>query len=197
MSGLVIALIVADVLMLVALFFLTQRMVRQKIIQLEDVFEERQVIRRLKDEIYESLESTIRDNQVVLQKTRTLAAEAEMEMSSGKARLKEELEELIKGMESRISGPLEDLTRRYAAIEKANKAAARERQLLSRSMQRAEQLIQFLNKDVPYEDIMREIQEKKYSDARFLMAKGMTPDQISRELGLTPSEIKLLAATGG
>ncbi len=193
MSAFVVVIILVDALLLGALFYFVRNMVNRKLVQLEDVFEERQIIRKLKEEVSEALDATIRDNQTLLQKVRTLAAEAEQEVLAGKQQLREEMQALTKNMSAEIEEPLVEVNLRFAAVEKASKRAETERQLLNRSIQRAEQLIQFLNKDLPYEEIVKEIQEKKYSDARFLMAKGWTADKVGKELGLSASEVQILA----
>jgi hypothetical protein len=192
MNMLIIALIVIDALLLGALFFMTKRLIQQKVVQLESVFEERQIISRLREDIADSLDQTIKDNQTLLKKVQSMAGEAEMEILSGKAKLQEELSAILSGMSDRLEQPLAEFQARHAAIEKATKSAQRERELLGKALQRAEQLIKFLNQDLPYEEIIREIQDKKYSDARFLMTKGLNQDQIQQELGLSASEMRMI-----
>ena len=69
-----------------------------------------------------------------------------------------------------------------------------ERELLKKLVSRAEKLSQFFDDKVPYEELLGGYRRQKYTDARHLLSKGLTPSQVSSEVGLEESEVKLIAA---
>ena len=128
-----------------------------------------------------------------VQKISKLAAEAEMEVKQGGATLAKELEGLLSELTGRFEGPISELTKKAQRTEMVIKRAQQERKLLLRAMQKAEQLIGFFDKKVPYEEILSEIEDKKYSDARALITKGMGHEAIADELSMPIAEVKMLA----
>jgi DNA-binding NarL/FixJ family response regulator len=67
-----------------------------------------------------------------------------------------------------------------------------ERQTLNKAIQRAEALTHFFNEKVPYQSILEDLQDKKYRDARQMLAKGLKSEQIAKELGLSKAEMEII-----
>ena len=68
-----------------------------------------------------------------------------------------------------------------------------EKATLQRLVARSEKLCQFFDERIPYEEVLAEIEDKKYADARALLARGKSARAVAQELGLSESEVRLVA----
>ena len=126
----------------------------------------------------------------------TVATEVEMEVRTGSETLKNELENLIKEMAIRVDEPMKELARRKASLQAVLRKVDKEKQLLLKGLERGEKLVGFFGKETSYEEIIRDIQDKKYEDARHLLAKGMATAKVALETGLPEHEIRMIATVG-
>lgn len=191
-TTLLIFLIGLDVSLLGMVFFLRKQQTAQAN-TIDELVEERRILEELRQNVQADLEMTQGKTRETVQKISKLAAEAEQEVKQGGATLAKEVEDLLTQLTGRFEGPIADLTKNAQRAELIVKKAQQERKMLSRSIQKAEQLISFFDKKVPYEEILSEIEDKKYSDARALITKGIQHESIAEELGLPLAEVKMLA----
>jgi hypothetical protein len=68
----------------------------------------------------------------------------------------------------------------------------KEKQILLKSVSRGEKIARFFDKRLPYEEVLEDIEDKKYIDARHLLSQGIAPKQVAQELGMPESEINLM-----
>jgi len=159
---------------------------------LEALTEERVAMKGIKEEILGEINEARQKTQKQISRFQQLAAEVEQDAKNGKDLMKQSLEELLGEFSRKLEEPLRELSRRQNSLEQLLKKAARERLNLSQSLQKGESLSRFFNKEIPYEDLLKDIELKKYEDARKLIGQGYPPDQIARELGMRTPEIELL-----
>lgn len=191
-TALVIFLIIIDVILLAIVL----RLGRQRINSLEILKELHEEKRHLKE-----LQATFREETLQFQaqakdlhqKMSQLATEAEMEIKSSSSVLSAELDRLLAGLSQKLEFSVEGITRHRSAISALIQKSQRERQLLNKSVSKAEKLLKFFNGKVPVDEVLEEIEDKKYVDARHLLAKGLTAEEVASEVGLSLSEVNLLA----
>lgn len=193
---LISALIGLDVVLLLAVISLSRRRASVDISrELQDLTEERRYMMELRQSIQEDLESAQARSKLVLNQVTKIAAEAEQEVKIGSDAVAKELEGLVQSLTARFDEPLNQMIAKLHAGEKMLSRLDSERQHLNKSIQRAESLTRFFNEKVPYQHILEELQDKKYQDARQMLARGMKSEQIAKELGLSKAEMEVIAGT--
>lgn len=191
-TALLAALILLDFGLLAAVFFLNRRQEAQ-VELVAELTEERRLLAELRSSVHEELEAAQGRSREMLDRVSRIAAEAELEVKSGGETLSREMESVAGQISERFEAPLKDLTRKQSHIEALLKRVDHEKLVLQKLVQRGEKLAKFFDERVPYEDVLTEIADKKYSDARSLLARGNAPAQIAQELGMSESEVRVLA----
>jgi len=196
LTSLVFVLVIMDICLIAAVFFQNRKRSNNHDELIMEITEERRYLTELRNSIQEELDGSKLQSKEVLRKVTELAMEAEQEVKSGSETIATQMQIVAERLESNFESPLKELAKRQAGLEALYKRMAQEKDLLARMIERAEKLAKFFHKNVPYEDVLEEIQDKKYSDARKLLAQGYKAERVAKELGMTASEVKLLADIG-
>ena len=120
----------------------------------------------------------------------------DMEMKNGSEAISGEVGRVLDQVAERIQEPMKNITKKQAALESLLKKVERERLILKKALGRGEVLARFFNQNLPYEEVLREISDKKYLDARQLLSMGMSSNEVAKELDLPESEVALLVSIG-
>jgi hypothetical protein len=163
---------------------------------LREVDHEHRLLKELRDSVRDELQQKHAEMKILYEKVSMMATETEMELRSGGQSLSHELEAVLTEARSRLEEDLEQVDKRRTHLSALLKKAKEERQLLQKALQRGERLAQFFDGRVPYQEVLDDIEDKKYVDARQLLAKGLAPLQVAKELGLAESEVQLIATMG-
>ena len=185
-------LILLDAGLLVAVFYLNRRQEAQ-VELVAELTEERRLLSELRTSVQEELEGAQGKARDVLDRVSHMAAEAEMEVKSGGATLAREMESVASSISARFESPMRDLAKKQVAIEAMLKRVDQQKLLLQKLVARGEKICRFFDDRVPYEEVLEEISDKKYSDARAMLAKGNSPTSVAQELGMSESEVRVLA----
>ncbi len=186
------SLILLDFGLLAAVFFLNRRQEAQ-VELVAELTEERRLLAELRTSVQEELEAAQSRAREMLDRVSHMATETEHEVKAGGESLAREMENVAGQLATRFEQPLKELTRKQAHIETLLKRVEQEKTVMQKLVQRGEKLVKFFDERVPYEDVLTEIADKKYSDARSLLARGNAPAQIALELGMSESEVRVLA----
>lgn len=189
---LLVMLIVLDLALLGAVIWLSRRQEAQVELAME-LTEERRLLTELRQSIHEELEAAQSKARATLDKATRLAAEAELEVKSGGQTIAREMDAVATQLTSRFEAPLKELGKRKAGLEALLQKAEREKTVLQKVVARGEKICRFFDERVPYEDVLHEIEDKKYADARKLLARGHAPAAVAVELGMSESEVRLVA----
>lgn len=189
---LLFALVLMDLALIGAIFMLNRRQDEQGD-AVAELTEERQLITEMRQAVREDLEQTQSKMREAIDRVGHLAAEAEQEVKSGSELLGKELEALITQLSTRFETPLKELATRQRYLDTVYKRIEREKIVIQKIIGRGEKIAKFFDQSVPYQEVLNEIEDKKYVDARSMIAQGITPFKIARELGMSEQEVKLLA----
>ncbi len=193
MTGFLLAtLVILDIGLLACFFFLNRRQ-EAHIELIEELTEERRLLSDIRSSVQEELESAQFKAKESLNRVTQIAAEAEHEVKNGGATIATELEGVVGQLTERFETPLKDLAKRTGYLENLLKKVDVEKRVLKNLLGRSEEVIKFFDDKVPYEQVMAEIEDKKYSDARALLAKGLPVNTVSAELNMSISEVKAVA----
>jgi len=190
-SILLTIIVVVDFLLLGIIYYLGKQRFNP-VDLIKELTEERKTLNEIRRAVKEDIGLQETKSKKILERISALATEIEMEVKSGGNTLTEEVERILAEVGQRIEEPMDALSKKQVALELLSRRVEREKQGLVKVVNRAEKLVKFFDKNVAYESILEEIEDKKYLDARHLIAQGMSPRQVSQELGLPQSEVELL-----
>lgn len=189
-------LVVLDLGLLAAVFILNRRQ-DAHLEMVEELTEERRLLTELRTSVQEELEAAHGKARETLEKATRLAAEAEQEVKSGGHTIAQEMESVANQLTSRFEEPLKELSRKQSYLETLLRRVEQEKSVLAKLITRGEKICKFFDERVPYQEVLEEIEDKKYADARSLLAKGKAPGAVAVELGMSESEVRLVAGLAG
>lgn len=193
---LLVFLVFLDFLLLAAVFFLNRRQ-DAHLELVEELSEERRLLNELRTSVQEELEAAHNKARETLEKATRLAAEAEQEVKSGGHTIAQEMGAVADELTTKFEEPLKELAKKQAYLETLLKRVDQEKTVLGKLLTRGEKICKFFDERVPYREVLEEIEDKKYADARNLLAKGKSPSDVAHELGMSESEVRLVAGLAG
>lgn len=122
-----------------------------------------------------------------------MALEAEQEVKGSGGVIRGEVEKVLAGFGGTLDAPLAELASRQEQIQALLRKVESERNVLRKLLARAEMMCKALDEKVPFEEVLSEIREKKYTDARSLLTRGLSISMVAAEVELGEAEIRLLA----
>lgn len=194
-TALLFVLLLLDVGLMAAVFFLNRRQ-DAHVELVEELTEERRLLAELRTSVQEELENAQGKARETLDKAMRLATEAEQEVKTGGQTIAQDLESVIGQLTGRFEEPLKELTRKQGYLESLLKRVEQEKAVLTKLITRGEKVMKFFDQRVSVEQVLDEIEDKKYADARSLLARGKTPATVAAELGMTETEVRLVAGMG-
>ena len=200
MSATLVTLLIAVDLVLIGLVFIALRKKPQQAVDqlqmLRDIDREHRLLKELREAVREDLAQKHAEMKALYERVALIATEADMDLKSSAEIMSHELDGVLDEARGKLEVFLADVDKRRSSLSTLVRKAQEERQLLQKALQRGDKLTKFFSTHVPYEDVLEEIEDKKYIDARQLLAKGMQPQQVARELGLGEAEVQLIASMG-
>ncbi len=160
-----------------------------------ELTEERTVLLELRAQIRDELLDAQNQVKAMKEQVQVLALEAEQEVRHGLSGITKEVETVISTVSQRLTGPLTVLDDKQRYIAQLAKDVKKERELLSRLVSRSENVAKLLQAGGSWEDIVDEIQARRYEDIRAMLARGQSPDVIANELGVSEHEVRLVSGT--
>ncbi|SMF66380.1 DUF2802 domain-containing protein [Pseudobacteriovorax antillogorgiicola] len=192
---LLVMLVVLDLFLLGLIYFMNKQRFNP-VELLKEVSNERKLLKEMRESIQVELQEKYRKAEEIYKKINSLAAEAEVEVKKSTELLSKEMADVLDEFGHRLSNSGEQITRQKTALGATLQRAAKERELLKKVVARGEKLSKFFDRKIPYEEVLEEIEDKKYLDARHLLSKGLTAGEVAQEVGLSESEVCLIASIG-
>ena len=178
--------------LLAAVFYLNRRQMAHFEL-VEEMSEERRLLTEMRATVKEELDNAREQAHRTLEQATRIATEAELEVKNGGRTIAGEVEAVASQLADRFNQPLEELNKRQAAVESLLRRVAKERTIMTSLVSRGEKICKFFDEKVSYEDVLHEIEDKKYDDARHLLARGEKPGAVAKHLGMSESEVRLVA----
>ena len=192
---LLIFVIVMDLLLLGLVYFMSKQKFNP-IELLKEISNERKLLKEMREGIQFEIDSKYQKVEELYKKINAIAAEAEIEVKNTSETLSTDMAEVLDEFSQKLMVSGEQITRQKTSMGAIIQRASQERDLLKKVVSRAEKLSKFFNGKIPYEEVLEEIEDKKYLDARHLLSTGMSPKDVSNEVGLAESEVSLIASIG-
>lgn len=191
---LIAALLVFDAVLLV-LYLKKERKTTDALGVLKEVHKERSELTALKDRLSTELAQHNEQHRQQMAKISAIAAEMDMDVQTFKDTISQDLDGMLGKFTDSCKEQQNKARKHNLALEAMINTCDTQHKLLLRSIKRAERLTKFFAKDMPYEDIIADLTTKKYQDARAMITSGMPAQQVAKELGLSDSELQLMART--
>jgi HPt (histidine-containing phosphotransfer) domain-containing protein len=192
MSTIVLAAIIGvDILLVFGMLVLLKNQ-RGTDLAISDLTAEREMIAGLQTSIRHDISKTSNEQKSMMTRLSKIAAEIEQEVSSQKSGIGDNLDQITSELAQEFEKPLRELTKKQNALANLYKKIKAERAEIERTAEKAAQLIKFFNEKVPYDEILCELEDKKYMDARRLLAKGVSAKEVSTRLGLPLAELEVM-----
>ncbi|NBQ53884.1 MAG: hypothetical protein EBU49_09925 [Proteobacteria bacterium] len=88
---------------------------------------------------------------------------------------------------------LAELAARQDQLQALLRKVEAEKNVLRKLLARAEMMCKALDEKAPFEEVLSEMREKKYTDARSLLTRGLSVARVATEVELSEAEVRLLA----
>lgn len=155
--------------------------------------DERRELLQLQSALKADMAETRQIADETLKKLRSLGADAHQEWIEMRSDLDSSIMQFQTASHQVMEETVSNITRQKLALEKAAKVANEREKTLCERLREVERVMKTLDKSVPVEQILKDIQSEKYGEARDLLNKGMDAALISKKLGLSLHEVSLLS----
>lgn len=154
---------------------------------------ERHQLLQMQESLRSDLVEAKRISQDTLSKISHIGAEAHAEWNSIMQKMtivSGQVDEENKKVLGEATGTL---SKHRMALEKACKDANEATQRINEHCARAQKIVRFFDKNVPADEIIKDIQTEKYAEAKRLIEAGSDASVVAKKLGISVSEASLLS----
>ena len=195
MIGIVLlCVVVADIAIVFGFLRLQKRQSDNQEI-LRELTEERGMLADLRSQIRAELQTAQNQVRTLKDQVQVLATEAEQEVRQGVAEITKEVDLIIANISQKLDSPMRALNEKQHFIVQLSKDSQKQRDLLARLVARAENAAKLLRAGDSWEDIVDQLEARRYADIRALLARGVQPERIARDLGVSEQEVRLVSGT--
>ncbi|WGL58693.1 hypothetical protein QEJ31_09130 [Pigmentibacter sp. JX0631] len=129
-----------------------------------------------------------------LNKLMLIGSEAHAEWEEVTKKINSVLIEVDRHSEQLLEENISNLNMKTMALEKTIRDADILNQTLLVSIKKAQKILKLFDSSVPTEDILKELQNEKYLEAKKLLQQGTEASEIVKKLGMSLSEVLLISS---
>ncbi len=155
--------------------------------------DERRELLQLQSALKNDMTETRKISDETLKKLRLLGTETHQEWIEMRSDLEKSIEQFQTVSEKVMEETVSSITRHKLALEKAIKISVEREKSLAERLCEVNRVLKTIDKSVPVEQILKDIQSEKYGEARDLLNRGVDAPIIARKLGLSLNEVALLS----
>lgn len=192
MTAILILLTVADVALVFAFIRLSRRQEAHRQLMME-MTEERALLNDLRSSIRSDLSIAQSQVRAMKDQVQVLATEAELEVKNGVEAISKEVENIISQLGSKLEQPLTEIASKQHYVERLLQRIQGERKAFTRVTERANELARFFQDGVQFDEVLKDLEDKKFSDIRAMVTQGVAPQKVAQELGVSEQEVRLIA----
>lgn len=192
MMAMLVLLIVADIGLAFAFIRLSKRQEAHRQL-MSEMTEERALLNDLRSSIRNDLSAAQSQVRAMKEQVQVLATEAELEVKNGTEAIAREVEGIVAQLSTKLEQPLNEITTKQHYVERLLQRIQGERKAFSRVTERANELARFFQEGIPFDEVIKELEDKKFSDIRAMVTQGVSPAKVAKELGVSEQEVRLIA----
>ena len=159
---------------------------------LHDLTEERRILNKLRTDVQQELLEGKRSLQTLKKESLQVAAEIERDSQTSKENLSKHLQSVFDEFTDKLDIPMVELTKKHHLLDSLLRKVEFEKTRLIKAIEKGEKICKFFQNDLPYEELLKDIEYKKYDDARKLLTQGYSKEKVASELGMRIAEVELL-----
>lgn len=129
-----------------------------------------------------------------LKKLKLIGAEAHAEWNDMTKKIHEVLLEVDSHSDKLLENNVSKLNLQIMSLDKSIQDAAQTNERLHNTATKAAQILKLFDTGLPTDEIMKELQTNKYSEAKQMLVDGVDASIVSRKLGLSMGEIVTLSS---
>lgn len=191
-TSLIVILLIVDAGLIFAFWqFMRRRTIEADVVT--ELADERRMIEEIRARAREEITSGQAKVREASDRVSRMALEVEQESKACGGVIRGEIEKVLSGFGGILEAPLAELAARQSQVQGLLQKVESERNLLRKLLTRAEMMYKALDEKVPLEEVLSEMRERKYTDARSLLAQGLSIPKVAAEVDLSESEIRLLS----
>ncbi len=160
---------------------------------LEAIAEEKKMISEMLDNLRYEVKISQQEMVKTLENVKLVAAELDHEIKSYQNTIGQDVVKIESDIREMLEKPIHEIAQKQIQLKKMYSKIERQKEVIVKVINKGEKICQFMDDRISYEELLVEINDKKYSDARALLAKGRSPKEVALDLGLSESEVKLVA----
>lgn len=192
---LLIVLVVIDLILIAALFLSKKdQSVSSEI--LSEISQEKRAIKELSESLKADIQMQTAEANGLFKKINAIAAESDILLNNCKSELNADVKKSLDAYLDRFEENQIEVQMIFKKLQGLKNKITSENELLKTNIKKAEKLSRFFENKVPYEELLEDIEDKKYVDARHLLAKGYSDKKVASEVGLPINEVQLIAKMG-
>ena len=191
-TSLIVILLIVDAGLIFAFWqFMRRRTIEADVVA--ELADERRMIEEIRARAREEITSGQAKVREASDRVSRMALDVEQESKACGGVIRGEIEKVLSGFGGLLEAPLAELATRQSQVQGLLQKVESERNLLRKLLTRAEMMCKALDEKVPLEEVLSEMRERKYTDARSLLAQGLSIPKVAAEVDLSESEIRLLS----
>jgi hypothetical protein len=160
---------------------------------LEAIAEEKRMISEMLDNLRYEVKISKQEMEMTLENVKLVAAELDHEIKNYQNSIGQDVLKIESEIRDMLEKPIHEIAQKQIQLKKMYSKIERQKEVILKVINKGEKICQFMDDRISYEELLVEINDKKYSDARALLAKGRSPKEVALDLGLSESEVKLVA----
>jgi DNA-binding NarL/FixJ family response regulator len=189
---LLLSVVVLDLVLVAAFFWINRRQKRQEAM-MSDFESERRLLSELRQSFSREVETAEKRTKEVLGRIEVLALEVEQDARNSAKFVGEEVDSIMSQIGSRFEEPLQILAEKQQYIESLMARIQSEKASIAAVTERAGAMTKILKSDSKPDDLLREFEDRKFSEIRALLAKGCSVRKISEDLHVSENEVRTVA----
>jgi type I site-specific restriction endonuclease len=155
---------------------------------------ERLELTKLENILKEDLAQARLMSDTILQKLKDLSNQAEMEWQNIALKVHELVELVDHKSKDILEANIMQASKVNLQLAKTCKTAEHLQEALEESRKNTHKTLRLLDQNVQADDLLKQIQTEKYTEAKELLLKGIEPHVISKKLGISMGELILLSS---
>lgn len=189
---LVLLLVLVDVFLLWSVFK-SKRNPDNALEALNAIAEEKKLISEMLDNLRYEIKTGRQDMSETLDSVKLVAAELDHEIKDYQTTICQDVQRIESDIRNMLEKPILEVSQKQIQLKKMYSKIERQKEVMLKVINKGEKICHFLDDKIPYEELLAEINDKKYTDARALLASGRSPKEVAIDLGLSESEVRLVA----
>lgn len=190
------SLIVLDLVLFVTFLRLNRKSINMSQVLLS-LTEERDLLNEKKEQVMHEIQESLQTSKSYLDKIKSIASEVDQDLLRSRSIISDEVKRTVANMKGEIDNLVSELSKKQMSLEVMNKRMDKEKLVLQKNIELAQSLSAMLLGNRKYDEVVADLESRKYDNARELIASGRSIKEVATDLGLSVAEVKAILEMQG